>query len=120
MARISPKRTQVAELGRPIDIGGVTVTFHPAGHVLGSAQIAFECKGLRIVVSGDYKRAYDPTCEPFEVVPCDVFITEATFGLPVFRHPGAARRGGQAARLRAPVSERAHSSEPIRSARRSA
>jgi putative mRNA 3-end processing factor len=79
--------TQVAELGRPIDIGGVTATFHPAGHVLGSAQIAFECKGLRIVVSGDYKRAYDPTCEPFEVVPCDVFITEATFGLPVFRHP---------------------------------
>src|SRR6478735_12229076 len=82
--------TQVAELGRPIDIGGVTATFHPAGHVLGSAQIAFECKGLRIVVSGDYKRAYDPTCEPFEVVPCDVFITEATFGLPVFRHPDAA------------------------------
>ncbi len=79
--------TQVAELGRPIDIGGVTATFHPAGHVLGSAQIAFECKGLRIVVSGDYKRARDPTCEPFEVVPCDVFITEATFGLPVFRHP---------------------------------
>jgi len=55
--------------------------------VLGSAQIAIEAGGTRIVVSGDYKRAPDPTCQPFEVVPCDVFITEATFGLPVFRHP---------------------------------
>jgi putative mRNA 3-end processing factor len=79
--------TQVAELRLPIGLGGVTATFHPAGHVLGSAQIAIEAAGLRIVVSGDYKRAPDPTCLPFEVVPCDVFITEATFGLPVFRHP---------------------------------
>ena len=79
--------TQVAELGVAIDLGGVTATFHPAGHVLGSAQIAIAASGTRIVVSGDYKRARDPTCLPFEVVPCDVFITEATFGLPVFRHP---------------------------------
>jgi putative mRNA 3-end processing factor len=79
--------TQVAELGRPVAMNGVRVTYHPAGHVLGSAQIALEAGGLRIVVSGDYKRAPDPTCRPFEVVPCDVFITEATFGLPVFRHP---------------------------------
>jgi putative mRNA 3-end processing factor len=79
--------TQVAELGQPLALGPVTVTFHPAGHVLGSAQIAFETGGLRIVVSGDYKRQRDPTCLPFEPVPCDVFITEATFGLPVFRHP---------------------------------
>jgi putative mRNA 3-end processing factor len=79
--------TQAAELGRPISLGPVTVTFHPAGHVLGSAQIAFEAQGLRIVVSGDYKRQRDPTCLAFEPVPCDVFITEATFGLPVFRHP---------------------------------
>ncbi|MCP8941095.1 ligase-associated DNA damage response exonuclease [Alsobacter sp. SYSU M60028] len=79
--------TQVAEPGRPIDLGGVEATFYPAGHVLGSAQIAFRCGGLRIVVSGDYKRARDPTCAPFELCPCDVFITEATFGLPVFRHP---------------------------------
>ena len=61
--------------------------FVPAGHVLGSAQIVLEHKGQRIVVSGDYKRRPDPTCLPFEPVPCDVFITEATFGLPVFRHP---------------------------------
>jgi len=79
--------TQEAPLGTPVDLGGVTATFHPAGHVLGSAQIAITAGGTRIVVSGDYKRAPDPTCRPFEVVPCDVFITEATFGLPVFRHP---------------------------------
>jgi putative mRNA 3-end processing factor len=62
-------------------------TFVPAGHVLGSAQILLEHAGERVVVTGDYKRAPDPTCPPFEVVPCDLFITEATFGLPVFRHP---------------------------------
>ena len=67
-------------------LGGATVTFHPAGHVLGSAQIAVEAGGLRIVASGDYKNVPDPTCAPFELVPCDVFITEATFALPVFRH----------------------------------
>ncbi|MEM7545298.1 MAG: ligase-associated DNA damage response exonuclease [Pseudomonadota bacterium] len=68
-------------------INGVKISFHPAGHVLGSAQIAVEKDGLRIVAAGDYKRGTDPTCAPFEPVPCDVFITEATFGLPVFRHP---------------------------------
>src|SRR5687767_13772434 len=78
--------TQVARPGEPINLGGATITFHPAGHVLGSAQIAVECQGLRIVAAGDYKDAPDPTCAPFELVPCDVFITEATFGLPVFRH----------------------------------
>ncbi len=77
--------------GERIDLGsGVTASFHPAGHVLGSAQIALECGRERIVVSGDYKRRSDPTCAPFEVLPCDVFITEATFGLPVFRHPHTA------------------------------
>ncbi|MFE1598816.1 ligase-associated DNA damage response exonuclease [Methylobacterium sp. ID0610] len=85
---------QEARLGEAIRLGSgsgsVTVRFAPAGHVLGSAQIAIEAGGRRIVVSGDYKRAADPTCLPFEVVPCDVFITEATFGLPVFRHPDAA------------------------------
>lgn len=79
--------TQAAKLGDTIALGGVTVSFHPAGHVLGSAQIAVEHQGMRIVASGDYKRRLDATCQPFEVVPCDVFITEATFGLPVFRHP---------------------------------
>ncbi|MBY0362232.1 MAG: ligase-associated DNA damage response exonuclease [Phreatobacter sp.] len=81
---------QAAAWGVPVAINGVTFTFHPAGHILGSAQIAVSHRGLTIVVSGDYKRASDPTAEPFEVVPCDVFITEATFGLPVFRHPVAA------------------------------
>ena len=78
--------TQAARYGERIDLGGVNVTFHPAGHVLGSAQIAVQANGLRIVASGDYKNVPDPTCAPFELVPCDVFITEATFALPVFRH----------------------------------
>lgn len=78
---------QVAALGQPVRVGEASFTFHPAGHVLGSAQIAVEARGMRIVASGDYKRAPDRTCAPFEPVPCDVFITEATFGLPVFRHP---------------------------------
>ncbi|MFW5634959.1 MAG: ligase-associated DNA damage response exonuclease, partial [Erythrobacter sp.] len=59
----------------------------PAGHVLGSAQILLEHAGERVVITGDYKRRPDPTCAPFEVVPCDIFVTEATFGLPVFTHP---------------------------------
>ena len=82
---------QAAVYGRAIPIGDVAVSFHPAGHVLGSAQIAIESHGFRVVVSGDYKRARDPTCAPFEPVRCDAFITEATFGLPVFRHPDPAR-----------------------------
>ncbi|WP_068070630.1 ligase-associated DNA damage response exonuclease [Novosphingobium lentum] len=71
--------------------GAVTATFIPAGHVLGSAQILLEHAGERVVVTGDYKRRADPTCPPFEVTPCDLFITEATFGLPVFRHPPIAQ-----------------------------
>ena len=102
-------------------LGGAKVTFHPAGHVLGSAQIAVECNGLRIVASGDYKNVPDPTCAPFELVPCDVFITEATFGLPVFRHgdPARARSPSCCTRSRCFPSARI-SSAPIRSARRSA
>ena len=73
----------------PVEIGEVSVRLVPAGHVLGSAQVVLEYRGSRVVVSGDYKRGADPTCAPFEPVPCDVFITEATFGLPVFRHPPA-------------------------------
>jgi putative mRNA 3-end processing factor len=79
-------RVQVARYGESLNIGGATVTLHPAGHVLGSAQVAVEHKALRIVASGDYKNVADPTCTPFALVRCDVFITEATFGLPVFRH----------------------------------
>jgi putative mRNA 3-end processing factor len=77
---------QVISYGERLQLDGVTVCFHPAGHVLGSAQILVEADGLRIVASGDYKDVADPTCLPFEPVTCDVFITEATFGLPVFRH----------------------------------
>ena len=80
---------QEAALGEAVRVGDVLVRFVPAGHVLGSAQIVLEAGGLRVVVSGDYKRQPDPTCAPCEIVPCDVFITEATFGLPVFRHPDA-------------------------------
>lgn len=77
-----------ASYGEPIRLrGGVMATYVPAGHVLGSAQILLEHAGERVVVTGDYKRSPDPTCLPFAVTPCDLFITEATFGLPVFRHP---------------------------------
>ena len=76
------------EYGETLSLGGgVSATFLPAGHVLGSAQILLEHAGERVVITGDYKRAPDPTCAPFEVTPCDIFITEATFGLPVFTHP---------------------------------
>jgi putative mRNA 3-end processing factor len=80
---------QALAYGERLVIGEIAFTLHPAGHVLGSAQAAIEAKGVRIVVSGDYKRQSDPTCAPFEPIACDVFITEATFALPVFRHPPA-------------------------------
>ncbi len=73
--------------GERLKVGEVELRLAPAGHILGSAQVVIEYEGTRVVVSGDYKRRADPTCPPFEVVPCDLFITEATFGLPVFRHP---------------------------------
>ena len=73
--------TQAISYGESVALGGTRVTFYPAGHVLGSAQIAVEANGLRIVASGDYKNVPDPTCAQFELVACDVFITEATFGL---------------------------------------
>ena len=102
------RTTQAVRYGEPLRLGDVTIKFHPAGHVLGSAQIEVACEATRIVASGDYKNAPDPTCVPFEVVPCDVFITEATFGLPVFRHGDAA---DEVKKLLASVSlfpERAH------------
>jgi putative mRNA 3-end processing factor len=73
--------------GEPLQMAEVRLWLEPAGHVLGSAQVAMEYRGSRAVVSGDYKRAADPTCAGFVPVPCDVFVTEATFALPVFRHP---------------------------------
>jgi putative mRNA 3-end processing factor len=99
---------QAVAYGESLDLDGVKVTFHPAGHVLGSAQIAVEADGVRIVASGDYKNVPDPTCAAFELVPCDVFITEATFALPVFRHGDP---DGQIAKLLHSVAlfpERAH------------
>jgi putative mRNA 3-end processing factor len=78
---------QATAYGEAVRINDVTVTLIPAGHVLGSAQAVLDYRGSRVVVSGDYKRRRDPTCAPFEVRNCDLFITEATFGLPVFRHP---------------------------------
>lgn len=73
--------------GDPFVLGDARVSLHPAGHVLGSAQVRIEAQGQVWVVSGDYKRQPDPTCSPFEVVACDTFITEATFGLPIYRWP---------------------------------
>ncbi|MDR6510852.1 putative mRNA 3-end processing factor [Novosphingobium capsulatum] len=95
---VMPEGAQAVDYGESIALpGGIRATFVPAGHVLGSAQILLERDGQRVVVTGDYKRSPDPTCAPFEPVPCDVFITEATFGLPVFRHPPIAE---EIARLR--------------------
>jgi putative mRNA 3-end processing factor len=99
---------QAVRYGEPVGLDGVTVRFHPAGHVLGSAQIAVEGQGLRIVASGDYKDVADPTCLPFEPLACDVFITEATFGLPVFRHGDAGAEVGKLLRSVALFPERAH------------
>jgi putative mRNA 3-end processing factor len=100
--------TQAVAYGEPLDINGVRVVFHPAGHVLGSAQIEVERQGMRIVASGDYKRAADPTCAAFDPVKCDVFITEATFALPVFRHPDASEEIARLLRSVAQFPERAH------------
>ena len=100
--------TTPVAFGETLRFGDVEVTFAPAGHVLGSAQILVGANGTRIVASGDYKRRSDPTCAPFRPIPCDVFITEAIFALPVFRHP---RAEDEIAKLLASVErfpERAH------------
>ncbi|NND49662.1 MAG: ligase-associated DNA damage response exonuclease [Rhizobiales bacterium] len=95
-------------LGQAIDINGVDLRLAPAGHVLGSAQVVLEWNGQRAVISGDYKRAADPTCEPFEAVPCDLLITEATFALPVFRHEPAVREIARLLTSLATFPERTH------------
>ena len=100
--------TQAASYGECVAIGDARVSFHPAGHVLGSAQILIEAKGCRVVVSGDYKRGRDPTCAPFEVLKCDAFISEATFGLPVFRHPDPAKEVARLLESCRAFPERAH------------
>ena len=78
---------QALGYGERLKLGEAMVWLAPAGHILGSAQAVLEWRGSRVVVSGDFKRRADPTCAGFEPVACDVFVTEATFGLPVFRHP---------------------------------
>jgi putative mRNA 3-end processing factor len=99
---------QAVGWGEVLSVGDVRVWLQPAGHVLGSAQVVMEHQGTRAVVSGDYKRTADPTCAGFVPERCDVFITEATFALPVFRHP---RPEAEIARLLANVAlfpERTH------------
>ena len=86
-ARYGEQAGNPVAYGETIRLGDVDIGFVPAGHCLGSAQIVLDHRGERVVVSGDYKRRADPTCTPFEPVKCDVFVTEATFALPVFRHP---------------------------------
>jgi len=82
--RLPDAHVETLPYGTPARIGDVTVSFHPAGHILGSAQIRLEHRGEVWVVSGDYKRAPDPTCAPFEPVRCQTFISEATFALPIY------------------------------------
>lgn len=80
------KFTEVA-YGEVLTLGSAKVSFHPSGHILGAAQIKIEHGGRVTVVSGDYKAQSDPTCVPIEPVPCHTFITESTFGLPIYRFP---------------------------------
>ena len=84
-ARLGPVTIQGLEYGERLTHHGVTISLHPAGHVLGSAQVRIEYQGQVWVASGDYKLEADPTCAPFEAVRCDTFITESTFGLPIYR-----------------------------------
>lgn len=78
-------RIRTVEYGEPVEVNGVRVSLHPAGHILGSAQVRVEHRGEVWVVSGDYKTEPDPTCTPFEPVRCHTFVTESTFGLPIYR-----------------------------------
>lgn len=100
-ARLGAIALQTLPYGEAIDVGGVKVSLHPAGHVLGSAQVRLEQRGRVWVVSGDYKLEADPTCAPFEPLRCDVFVTESTFGLPIYRWPPAGEALGDIGRWRA-------------------
>jgi len=100
--------SQALAYGETVQRDGVNLSLAPAGHVLGSAQAVVRWKGMTIVVSGDYKRRRDPTCAAFEPVPCDVFVSEATFGLPVFRHPPADEEVAKLLKSVAQFPERTH------------
>ena len=99
---------QSLDYQQPIYLNGVNVYLLPAGHILGSAQIVMDYGDARVIVSGDYKRAYDPTCAGFVVEPCHTFITEATFGLPVFKHPAIADEINKLLRSLQTYPERCH------------
>ncbi len=94
-ARLGRIDLQALPYGQALDVGGVRVSLHPAGHILGSAQVRLEYRGRVWVAAGDYFSSAtgerNPTCEPFEPVPCHVFVTEATFGSPLYRWPPVAR-----------------------------
>lgn len=95
-ARLGSKSDiQTLAYGETLSINSVTLSLHPAGHVLGSAQVRLEMGGRTTVVSGDYKTAPDPTCAPLEPLRCDVFISECTFGLPIFKWPAPERVFGE-------------------------
>lgn len=90
LARLGDIALDVLPYGVPLTHNGVQISFHPAGHVLGSAQVRLAYRGEVWVASGDYKMESDGTCAPFESVPCHTFITESTFGLPIYRWPSQA------------------------------
>ena len=90
-ARLEPGATiRGVEYGETVELNGTTVSLHPAGHILGSSQVRIEHGGEVWVVSGDYKTDPDPTCTPFELLACHTFVTESTFGLPIYRWPSQA------------------------------
>lgn len=99
---------EALDFGVPLKIDDVTITFFPAGHVLGSAQVLVEQAGQRVVVTGDYKRLPDRTSQPYELVECDLLVTEATFGLPVFQHPHPKLEIGRLLKSVADQPERSH------------
>ena len=110
-ARLGPDAAgtfQELGYGESLGLGGVSVRLVPAGHILGSAQVVIEHQSRRAVISGDYKRRSDPTAAPFELVRCDLFVTEATFALPVFRHEPDAREIGRLLASLAAFPERTH------------
>lgn len=94
-ARLGDIPLQTLAYGETVDLAGVRVSLHPAGHVLGSSQVRIEQRGRVWVASGDYKVESDPTCAPFEALRCDTFISESTFGLPIYRWPSGAHVLGE-------------------------
>jgi putative mRNA 3-end processing factor len=100
--------TEACGYGHTVSRGAVDVSLVPAGHVLGSAQAVLRWKGITAVISGDYKRRRDPTCPPFQPVACNLFVSEATFGLPVFRFPDASDEVAKLLKSVALFPERTH------------